>query len=386
MKYIFPTLVLAIVLSACGDQSTTEEVPQDLEGKKTLLREKKQVLSDLTAEITALEKEIASLDPNIIADNRTAVTTTKLEPEDFEHFVEIQGTVQADDYIDVTSEIAGRILKMTVKEGDNVRKGQLIAELDLEQLNKQMAELETSLDLAKTVHERQKRLWDQNIGSEMQFLEAKNNKERLEKSMETLEYQLTKSKVYAPVSGVAERVILQSGELASPGAPIIQILNPNKLKVVADVPESYLKAVQPGKEVKVTFPALDQEQKARISLIGNTIDPNNRTLEVEANISKTNSLIKPNLLAVMYLQDYKEENVITVPIEVVQQEVGGKDFVFVTEEGAKGAVVKKVFIKTGKSYGGEVIVEDGLGGGETLILEGAKGLAAGQEVKTEASK
>ena len=386
MKYIFPTLVLAIVLSACGGPSTTEEVPQDLEGKKALLREKKQVLSDLTAEITALEKEIASLDPNIIADNRTAVTATKLQPEDFEHFVEIQGTVQADDYIDVTSEIAGRILKMTVKEGDNVRQGQLIAELDLEQLKKQMAELETSLDLAKTVHERQKRLWDQNIGSEMQFLEAKNNKERLEKSIETLEYQLTKSKVYAPVSGVAESVILQSGELASPGAPIIQILNPNKLKVVADVPESYLKAVQPGKEVKVTFPALDQEQKARISLIGNTIDPNNRTLEVEANISKTNSLIKPNLLAVMYLQDYKEENVITVPIEVVQQEVGGKDFVFVTEEGAKGAVVRKVFIKTGKSYGGEVIVEDGLDGGETLILDGAKGLAAGQEVKIETSK
>ncbi|MCG8332613.1 MAG: efflux RND transporter periplasmic adaptor subunit [Chitinophagales bacterium] len=386
MKYIFPTLVLAIVLSACGGPSTTEEVPQDLEGKKALLREKKQVLSELTAEITALEKEIASLDPNIIADNRTAVTATKLQPEDFEHFVEIQGTVQADDYIDVTSEIAGRILKMTVKEGDNVRQGQLIAELDLEQLKKQMAELETSLDLAKTVHERQKRLWDQNIGSEMQFLEAKNNKERLEKSIETLEYQLTKSKVYAPVSGVAESVILQSGELASPGAPIIQILNPNKLKVVADVPESYLKAVQPGKEVKVTFPALDQEQKARISLIGNTIDPNNRTLEVEANISKTNSLIKPNLLAVMYLQDYKEENVITVPIEVVQQEVGGKDFVFVTEEGAKGAVARKVFIKTGKSYGGEVIVEDGLDGGETLILDGAKGLAAGQEVKIKTSK
>jgi len=381
MKYIIPLLILAFAMAACNGAPGEEAYPEDLEGKRELLKEKRQQLNEITETISQLESEIAELDPNVLAENRTMVTTKPLKRQDFEHFVEIQGTVQADDYVDVTSETAGRVLKLTVEEGDRVRAGQLIAKLDLEQLKKQMAELEKSLELATTVYERQKRLWDQNIGSEIQYLEAKNNKERLEKSMETLEFQMTKSEVYAPASGVVEQVIIQSGELASPGAPIVQILNPNKLKVVANVPESYLKAIQPGKQVKVEFPALDLEQEARISLIGNTIDPNNRTLEVEANISKGSSLLKPNLLAIMYLQDYKEEDVVTVPIETLQQEVGGKDYVFVKGEGEDGAVAKKVYVKAGKSYGGEIIIEEGLTGDEVLIMEGARGLAENEQIK-----
>jgi RND family efflux transporter MFP subunit len=383
MKYIIPLLFLALALASCNGAPGEESYPEDLEGKKALLREKRQELNQVTETIAQLEEEIAELDPNVLADNRTMVTTKPLKKSDFEHFVEIQGTVQADDYVDVTSESAGRILRLTVEEGDRVRSGQLIAELDLEQLKKQKAELEKSLELATTVYERQKRLWDQNIGSEIQYLEAKNNKERLEKSIETLDFQLSKSKVYAPASGVVERVIIQSGELASPGAPIIQILNPNKLKVVANVPESYLKAVSPGKEVKVDFPALDIEQKARISLIGNTIDPDNRTLEVEANISKASPMLKPNLLAIMHIQDFKEEEVVTVPIETLQQEVGGKDYVFVIGEGEEGPIAKKVYVKTGNSYGGEIIIEQGLNGDEELIMDGARGLAENQQIQVK---
>lgn len=383
MKYIIPLFILAFAMAACNGSPSEETYPEDLEGKRALLKEKRQQLNEITETISKLESEIADLDPNVLSENRTMVTTKPLKRQDFEHYVEIQGTVQADDYVDVTSETAGRILKLTVKEGDRVRKGQLIAKLDLEQLKKQMAELEKSLELATTVYERQKRLWDQNIGSEIQYLEAKNNKERLEKSMETLEFQMTKSAVYAPASGVVESVIIQSGELASPGAPIVQILNPNKLKVVANVPESYLKAIQAGKQVKVEFPALELEQKASISLIGNTIDPNNRTLEVEANISKASPLLKPNLLAIMYLQDYKEEGVITVPIETLQQEVGGKDYVFVKGEGEGGAIARKVYVKAGKSYGGEIIIEEGLNGDEVLIMEGARGLAENEQIKVK---
>ena len=384
MKYLIPTsILLALLLSACQSQEETNEIPEKLEDTRALLKEKRTELSRLTEFVDKLEKAVAEQDPSMVAENRPIVTTAQVERTDFKHFVEIQAAVEADDYVDATSEVAGRITKLTVEEGDNVRRGQLIAQLDLEQLKKQMAELEKSLELANTVYERQKRLWDQNIGSEIQYLEAKNNKERLEKSIETLEYQMSKAKVYAPASGVVETVFLQTGELASPGMPIIQILNPRKLKAVADVPENYLRAVKEGETVTVEFPALDQEQQARITLIGRTIDPANRTFKVEAALSKTSSLVKPNLLAVMYIKDEQIDDVVTVPLEMVQQEVGGKDYVYVIGEGEDGPLARKVYVKTGESYEGNIVIKEGLEGGETLIMEGARGLAENEPVKVK---
>lgn len=381
------------MLLAVGCQPTADtgaSIPEDLAGKQAFLREKKSELQQLTQLIATVESQLDSLDPNRRIDEGELVTTVPVERKDFQHFVEIQGAVQADNLVDVTSEAAGRIVKLTVKEGDAVRSGQLIAELDLEQINKQIAELEKSLELAKTVYERQSRLWEQNIGSEIQYLEAKNSKERLEKSLETLQFQLEKSKVYAPASGVVDREVLQSGEMAMPGAPIVQILNTRKLKVVVDVPENYLRAVSVGDRVTVKFPALEQEQKARVSLIGRTVDPANRTFKVEANVSSINGLLKPNLLAVMLINDYEEPDVVTVPLETVQQEVGGKDYVFVATSDGETKRAEKVYVTTGRSYENEIVITEGLQGGEELIMEGARGLVDQalikiQEPKTTAS-
>jgi membrane fusion protein, multidrug efflux system len=382
MKYLIPTsILLAVLLSACQSQEKTSEIPEKLEDKRALLKEKRNELNQLTQFVHRLEKAVAKQDPDMAAENRPVVTTAPVQRQNFKHFVEIQATVEADDYIGVTSEVAGRITKLTVEEGGSVRRGQLIAELDLEQLEKQMAELEKSLELANTVYERQKRLWDQNIGSEMQYLEAENSKERLEKSIETLDYQMSKAKIYAPASGIVETVFLQTGELASPGMPIIEILNPRKLKAVADVPENYLRAVNKGETVTVKFPALDQEQQARITLIGRTIDPANRTFKVEAALSDISSLIKPNLLAVMYIKDKQIDDAVTVPLEMVQQEVGGKDYVYVIGEGKGGPVARKVYVKTGESYNGDIVIKEGLKGGETLIMEGARSLAENEPVR-----
>jgi len=385
MKYFIPTIaLLALLLTACQPEAANEnEIPESLEDKRALLKEKRAELKQLTEFVEKLETSAAEQDPSMIAANRRLVTTALVERTDFKHFVEIQAAVEADDYIDVTSEVAGRLIKQVAKEGDNVKKGQLIAQLDLEQLDKQKAELEKSLELASTVYERQKRLWDQNIGSEIQYLEAKNNKERLEKSLETLEYQMTKSKVYAPASGIVETVFLQTGELASPGMPIVQILNPRKLKAVADVPETYLRSINQGEAVKIEFPALDREQQARITLIGRTIDPANRTFKVEAALSNIGPLIKPNLLAVMYIKDKQIDDVVTVPLEMVQQEVGGKDFVYIVEEGEKGPIARKVYVKTGDAYDGDIVITEGLSGDETLIMEGARGLAENEPIKVK---
>lgn len=382
MKYLIPLLALVFFLGACG-QGPVSEGPASLEEKRALLKDKQAQLKELNSQITQLEKEIAEMDPKSSEKARRLVTTAPVGRTDFQHYVEIQGSVKADDYVDVTSETAGRILRLTVDEGDQVRAGQLIAELDLEQLQKQIDEVHKSLELANTVYERQKRLWEKNIGSEIQYLEAKNSKERLEKSLETLKYQLTKSEVHAPAAGVVERVALQAGELAMPGAPIVQILNPRKLKVTAAVPETYLRAVRRGERVRVEFPALNLEQDARVSLIGTSIDPANRTFEVEADIQSENGLLKPNLLAVMYIKDDEQKDVVSIPLEMVQQEVSGKDYVYIKAEGKDGPFAKKVYVKTGESYNGNIVIREGLRGGEELIMQGARGLAENELIRVQ---
>ncbi|MEZ5038574.1 MAG: efflux RND transporter periplasmic adaptor subunit [Saprospiraceae bacterium] len=375
MRYTIGFILLSIFLVACQPSPTVSDnvIPEDMEGKKALLEAKRTELKNLNAFITELEEKISVDDPSF-GKRTKLITTVDAKQKDFNHYVEIQGAVEADDLVDVTSEIAGRILSLKIKEGQNVKQGQLIAELDLEQIKKQMAELETSIELATTIYERQKRLWDQNIGAEIQYLEAKNNKERLEKSMETLSFQLTKGKVYAPISGLVEREILQSGEIASPGMPIIQILNTNRLKVVADVPENFLRNIKVGETVNIHFPALEMERTGKVSRIGATIDPGNRTFTVEVDMLNNGAGLKPNLLAIMRLNDFSLPNAVVIPLHLVQQEVSGKDFVFVTEKGEKGLFAKKVYVQPGFSYQGEVLIEHGLKGGEQLIDEGGRGL------------
>jgi multidrug efflux pump subunit AcrA (membrane-fusion protein) len=168
--------------------------------------------------------------------------------------------------------------------------------------------------------------------------------------------------------------------------PIVQILNTNKLKVVANVPENYLRSVKMGEKVKVNFPALESEQDARVSLIGRTIDPNNRTFAVEASIPGATKLIKPNLLAIMLINDYSEEDVVTIPVELVQQEVGGKNYVYVKEKGAEGDIAKKVYVETGRSFNNEIVISSGLQGGEELIVEGSRNIANNELIKVTNSK
>lgn len=376
MKNIFSIILFGLLLAGCGSNSVEEMTwPESLEDKKALLKEKRNTLAEAEKDIARLEEEIATLQPDAERQKRL-ITTQKVMRGDFKHFVELQGTVQSDEIVNVSSEVPGRLLQLAVEEGQNVNRGQLIGKIDLEQVDKQIAELEKSIELAKEVYDRQKRLWYQNIGSEIQYLQAKNNKERLEKSLETIRYQKTKSNIYAPISGVVEMVNLKAGEMASPGLPIVTLLNTSKVKVVAEVPETYLTSVKKGEQVGIKFPALNKEEQARISLIGKTINPANRTFNVEVNMNNTSGLLKPNLLALMLLNDHVEKNAVTIPLEVVQQESGGKFFVFVKE----GEVAKKVYITTGKSYEGNIVVQEGLKGGEELIIEGARSVSDNEPV------
>jgi membrane fusion protein (multidrug efflux system) len=375
MKYLTVLFSLIFLLSAC--QQEEEGLPSDLGELRALLKEKRDASRELGKEIAEIEAIIEKQDPNA-KKKRTLVTTQLLKRKTFDHFVEIQGTVTSDDLVTASSDVGGRIIDLKVEEGQNIQKGQLIARLDLEQLDKQIAELQTSLELARELYDRQKRLWDQNIGSEVQFLQAKNNKERLEKSLETLEFQKNKANVYAPISGVVENKFLKVGELAGPGTPIIQILNTSKVKVVADVPENYIQSIRKGESVTIQFPALDKEQKARIALVGRTIDPSNRTFTVEVDLNNKGGLLKPNLLANVMFNDYSQKDAVVIPLELVQQEVGGKSYVFVKTDGEEGPVAKKMYVKTGESYKGEVVIAKGLTGEEEIIIDGARNLSANE--------
>lgn len=382
MKRIIFFSFIASMIAACGGEVENITWPEDLVGKNALLREKRAAMEELTKDIERLEKEITEISP-LTEKKKRLVTTAKLSRKDFKHFVEIQGTVQSDDFVSASSEVGGRILQLSVKEGDNVSKGQVIARLDMEQVDKQIAEIEKGLELAQDVFERQERLWKQNIGSEIQYLQAKNNKERLEKSLETVKFQLSKSRVHAPIAGVVEKVMLKEGELASPGYPIIQILNTSKVKVVAEVPENHLTAVKKGEAVTIKFPALNKEIPARISLIGKTIHPANRTFDVEVDLSNTDGLLKPNLLALMMINDFTEKNAVSVPLELVQQEANGTSYVFVKVDGAEGAIAKKIVVKTGLSYEGEILVTEGLSGDEELIVAGARNITENEPIELQ---
>ena len=381
LKSLFLLIGISLFV-ACGQE--TETYPTDLKGQKTLLKTKKKEARELNKLIAKLEADIEKVEPSK-EKPRKVVTTMPLERKDFERFVDIQATVQSDDMVGASSETGGRIISMNLQEGDYVKKGQLIAKLDMESLDKQIAEIEKSLELAAEVYERQNRLWQQNIGSEIQFLQAKNNKERLEKSLETVRHQSTKANVYAPISGVVDMVIAKSGEMTSPGMPIVQILNLNKVKVVADLPETYLGTIKKGEMVNIKFPALDLEKKGRVSLLGRTINPANRTFKVEVNMNNSKGILKPNLLASMLVNDFSAKNAISVPLELVQQEVSGKNYLYVQSEGSEGAFAQKTYVTTAEHYQGNLIISEGLTGDEKIIVEGARGLTDGElvEVKNE---
>lgn len=248
----------------------------------------------------------------------------------------------------------------------------------METISKQMDEIRTSLELANTVYERQKRLWEQQIGSEMQYLQAESNKNRLEKSLKTLESQLSKSKVYAPISGVVEKEFLSAGEIAGPGTPIVEILDTKKVKVKADVSEQYLGSIRKGDKVQLFFPALNTEVASKVTLIGASIDPSNRTFEIEANLNNTKGIYKPNLLAEMEFVDFENDESIVIPLELIQEDVSGRKYVYTAVKDADNRqVAKKAYITLGPSYQGEVLIEEGLSSGDQIVTVGGRSLVEG---------
>jgi membrane fusion protein, multidrug efflux system len=354
-KIILPSLIL--LFSACQD---------DLSKKKAQLEQLKQESAELLAAIEVLEQEITAIEPEAIEFKRKdiLITTLPVKKGDFKHFVEVTGSVLSKKNVSISAETAGRIQQIVAVEGMRVAKGQVLAQIDAESIQRNIEEVEKQLELVKVIFEKQERLWNQQIGTEIQFLEAKTRKESLEKNLASLKVQGAKTTVRAPFSGTVESVKVRLGEVVQPGTPILQFVGDSDLFLEADISEKYVGIVNKGDAVEIIFPSINETLNTKVSAVGAIINPNNRTFKVEV-VLPNMPLVKPNMISVVKIKDHENLAAIIIPNNLILQDPQG-DFVYIVE----GNLAKKRYIKRGMTYKDFTEILEGLKEGEVLVDKG----------------
>lgn len=385
MKKILYIATVILVVSSCGnkEQSVESIIAQ---GDLETLRAKKSEISErqkqIETQIRILDSAIATKAGN---EKLPLVSTIAASAEKFNHFLELQGDVSTKQNVLVYPEMSGTLQRVYVKEGQRVSKGQVLASIDDGGMGSQLSQLKTQAALAKTTFERRKRLWDQKIGSEIEYLAAKTEYEAAQDAIKQSESQLGKSTIRAPFSGIIDDVIKDQGTVVSPGpgSEVFRIVNLSNMYIEVDVPEAYLGAVTEGKEALVYFPILGDSITTKIRQTGNFINPANRSFSVEIPVPNKEGKIKPNLTAKVKLNDYASDKAILLPSSIISENAEGDQYVFVAEaSGSENeATVKKTIITTGKTQGGKVEILTGLSGGNQIIMEGARSVKDGQKVK-----
>ncbi len=341
-------------------------------------------LAKLKSDKAAIEAKIADIEAKINAGKpveRKAKTVgvEALAPTTFQHFIDLQGRVDADKSQQITSKMPGTLKRVLIDVGDNVAAGQLVAELDGETYQSQLAEMRHQLTFATDLFNRQKGLWDQKIGSEVQFLQAKNAKESLEGSIATMEENLKNLKIYSPLSGVVDAVFGKVGGAISPGLPLANVLNLSKLKLVGNVTEAYVSKVKKGDPVQVLFPESGKEITSRITYISKIINPTNRTFSVECALPASGDW-RANQVAVLKIIDYSRPGSLVVPVSTIQQGEGGEFVLLAEKTGEKTATVKRADVKQGQNYNGKVEILSGLKKGDLLITTGFQDVNNGESI------
>ena len=374
-KKLILIITAGFIINAC-------EQPSELEKKRAELQKKKSELNTIQSQIATLESEISAMDPEFAKANRrsTLVSVVPVKKKDFKSFVEVSGSVESRKNVDISAETVGMIEKIHVEEGQYVRQGQLLAQLENEILRNNLAELQTSYDLAKTMFERQSNLWEKKIGTEVQYLEAKNRKESLENQMETLKSQIDKTYVKAPFSGTVDVLDARIGMLAQPGIPLARLVSMDNMYIKADISESYIGSFSKGNRALVSIPSLNLEFEAGISSLGQVINPDNRTFTIEVKIPNLDTKLKPNLIAVVKIKDYEIDNAHVIPTNLIQKD-GEGNFVYIVSENGDLQTAKKVSIGRGKTYQNETVILEGLNGEERLIDEGFRDVSDGVNIK-----
>jgi len=373
------SLVAVIFLAACSTEKGPDAIRKKLDAYHKQSKE-------IEIKIKELEKELAAMDNGDEDQNKVPVVLEELKPAVFEHFVEATGNVVAVSEALISPEISGQITAIYVKEGDRVQRGQVLAKLNTQVIMKSVDELKTSLKLATDLYQRQQRLWDQKIGSEMQFLEAKNNKENLENRLATLNAQLDMAKVTTPVSGIVERVNQKNGELAMPGMTMIHVVNLDELYVKANVSEAFLPFVKKGDDILLGFPSYPEfSKKLQVDRVGSAINPGNRTFEVQVKLKNQDGAIKPNMMATLLINDYSNSEAMIIPSRLLKEDLKGK-YIYAAFNNSPDYVARKVYVKAGKSYLGKTEILSGLKTGDKIILDGFNRVSDGVYLSIEPSK
>jgi len=365
MKTTILYITLATLFFAC---STPD--------KKAQLDKLRTEKSEIEAKISELELELAKNDTS--KQKLVDVIAMPLETQIFKTYIEVQGHIDADENVSLSTEMPGTITKINIKVGDEVSKGQVLAETDARAIQQQISDIQTSLDLATQVYQKQKNLWDQKIGTEIQFLQSKNTKESLENKIATMQEQLRMSKIISPINGTIDAVNIKVGQAVAPGMPAINVINFSNLKIKAEVSESYANRIKVGNETLVLFPDMNDSISSKVNYASRGINSLTRTFGVEVLLDKKKEY-HPNMVAKFKINDYQSSTPkVVVPIKFIQKGVNEK-FVFVSEN---GKVVKKA-VKISHEYNGVAEISEGLTAGEMIIVEGYDLINEGDNVNVK---
>ncbi|MCW3784985.1 efflux RND transporter periplasmic adaptor subunit [Plebeiibacterium sediminum] len=368
MKKIITYIILFTILAACSS-SEKEEI-------KAKIAENRKTIKALKKENTKLEKELKMLSEDSVK-FKLPVVTKEVTARVFKHFILASGLLEAVQSANISPEVPAQIKLIHVVEGQYVQKGQLLVSLNSTIISNAIKEIETNLELAKDVYDKQKSLWDQNIGSEIEYLQAKTNKESLERTLETQKAQFDLYQIKAPFDGIVDNIISKEGELSSPGAVILQFVNLSKMKINSEVSEAFLPFIHSGDTIELTFSTYpDLIIKEPIVRTGNIIHPENRTFNVQVVLKNQENKLKPNMMASMKINDYKLENALVVPSAIIKNDITGQ-FLFVVENNT----AKKIYVESGRSYKDETVVVKGLKEGDQVIVEGFNTVSNGTLVE-----
>jgi len=366
-------LILVVIVAACSPQ------PGDKSEVREKLAQYKKEKNDLEQKIEQLNRQLKDGDAAGAAGagNRVPVFVKDMVPEQFNHYVRSNGEVEAVYDAFISPETNGQITRIHVDEGDRVQQGQLLVSLKTNVIRSNIQEVETNLELARKTYEKQKRLWADSVGSEMQYLEAKNRKESLENRLSTLQEQLEMSRIRAPFSGVVERINQKVGELGTPGMQLLHLVNLRKLKVEAQITEQYISRVHEGDMIEVRFPAYpEMDKRVPITRKGSVIDKESRTFTIEARLDNPQEKIRPNQIAIVNVLDYSIDSALVVPSNIIKEDMQG-DYVYVVNNSERA---RKVYVQTGRSYNNQTVLTSGVKPGNRVVTSGYTQVSEGTPV------
>lgn len=358
---------LIIIFSSIFLFGCAQDSPEAIEKK---IIDYKSRINTYNEKIAELEEQLKGNSANPDEEMGTVVRIKELSPESFSHYINVSGKVIAEEEAFISPEMNGQIDRIYVDEGQNVKKGQLLISLNSDVTEKNIKEVQTNLELLTKLYEKQKELWDQNIGTEVQFLQAKSNKESAEARLATLEEQIEMARIRAPFSGIVEDILVKEGEMAMPGVRMLHLVNLYDLSIESDISENYLNDIREGEKVEVTFPTFpDMNKMLPIKRVGSVIDNMSRTFQIELELKNQDGRIKPNQLAELRVNDFSADDALVVPSITVKQDISGY-FIYHVAKGEKGPEAEKLYVTPGRFSGDQTMIVEGLEPGMKIIVEG----------------